>query len=537
MRLLGAVIFLCFAAFSAAERILLVPLDNRPAAGQFAQMIGSIDGAEVQMPPYETLGRFTKPGNPEQILDWMEKQDYTDISDVVVSADMIAYGGLIASRVNNVPVAEATARLKRFVAIKKKAPKTRFFVFASVMRMAPTATKTAGSWRMILAKYVGIRNEYERTKKPSLAVDLSRLRSKIPRGQIEKYDATRMRNHEVLKQLIKLSMPSLDYVVMGQDDAQPYGPHIPETKELKALVQKLSIGGKIYFCEGVDQNSNVLVSRALLKQANWTPRVRVIYSDPYGQKKIGVYESKTIQETVKDQIIASGARPAMPNGPHDYTLYVNTPDRRDAPFSGFIDEMQLDLEQGGKVCLADINLGKDGTCDSELYSTLRKDGQIMKIVAFAGWNTPGNTLGTAIPAANVALLAERRGGDPIKREVAQKAFLLHRVVNDVIYHRYTRPQAYGLIDVLPGASRDETYGASFNQVDAFVRKDMRAQLEKTFKETLFGLKFETPQGQYEFAELDDVKVFLPWPRAYEVRVEFELKARPFFEVSKAAQSK
>ncbi|MFO0045356.1 MAG: DUF4127 family protein, partial [Armatimonadota bacterium] len=52
-------------------RVLLVPLDSRPAAGQFAQMIGKIDGVEVETPPIETLGRFTTPGNPDKIWSWL----------------------------------------------------------------------------------------------------------------------------------------------------------------------------------------------------------------------------------------------------------------------------------------------------------------------------------------------------------------------------------------------------------------------------------------------------------------------------------
>ena len=99
------------AAFAKAERILLIPLDSRPAAGQFAQMIGNMAGAEVRLPPYNLLGRFTQPGNPEEILDWLQQQDFSDVSAVIVSTDMIAYGGLIASRINDVTEAEATVRL------------------------------------------------------------------------------------------------------------------------------------------------------------------------------------------------------------------------------------------------------------------------------------------------------------------------------------------------------------------------------------------------------------------------------------------
>jgi len=104
------------------SRLLLVPLDSRPASGQFAQMIGRIADLDVRMPPYETLGRFTVPGDPDRVLDWLEKQPLDECAAVIASADMIAYGGLIESRVNSVTVDRATIRLKRFAALKRQNP-------------------------------------------------------------------------------------------------------------------------------------------------------------------------------------------------------------------------------------------------------------------------------------------------------------------------------------------------------------------------------------------------------------------------------
>src|SRR4051812_20801115 len=91
-------ILLCAAVWARAERILLVPLDSRPAAGQFAQMIAKLANVDLRLPEYGSLGRFTMPGSPGTVLSWLENQNYSEVKAVVVSADMIAYGGLIASR-------------------------------------------------------------------------------------------------------------------------------------------------------------------------------------------------------------------------------------------------------------------------------------------------------------------------------------------------------------------------------------------------------------------------------------------------------
>lgn len=533
MRLVWIAALALLAGMAQASRIILVPLDNRPAAGQFAQMIGDIDGAQVQMPPYQLLGRYTSAGNPDAILAWLNAQDMSDVSSIIVSADMLAYGGLIASRVPDVPEAVALARLQEFQKIAQRVrPSVRVYVFTSVMRLAPTATLKSAPWRAQLTRYVTSRQQLGDPKKPSPA--LKKLQMAVPPIELTRYDATRKRNHDIQIALIRMAMQSFDYLVVGQDDAQLHGPHIPETKELVALTKNLGVDGRVYFCEGVDQNSNILLSRALLKAANWIPRIRVVYSDPYGRTKVGAYESKSVQETVHDQVFASGARVVGLNDSYDYTLYVNTPGRRELFFQDFLDDLRNEMDQNLPVSLADINLAADGTCDRELFEHLQSENRIMKLLAFAGWNTAGNTLGTAIPTANIMLLAQRSNFDAMKMQVAQKKFLLHRIVDDVMYHRQTRPKAYALIDSLPDGHREETYGDSYTVLTAYVRKDMTDVLYKTFASQLKGLKFNAAGQQYEFSDLQNVRIFLPWPRAYEVRVEFGLGVVPATPVATPA---
>ena len=142
-----------------ADKILLVPLDSRPAAGQFAQMIAQMDAADVHMPPYEMLGRFTVPGDPDSILNWLETQDYKDISSIVISADMVCYGGLIASRSNDVAAPVALARMQRIADLKKVAPHIKIYVVSAIMRLAPTATRSNSAWRLRLAKFAEMRRE------------------------------------------------------------------------------------------------------------------------------------------------------------------------------------------------------------------------------------------------------------------------------------------------------------------------------------------------------------------------------------------
>lgn len=527
MRPLAALLLLLVAVVAHAERILLIPLDSRPAAGQFAQMIAKTAGVDVELPPMELLGRFTTPGQCDHILDWLEREDLSDVSAVVASTDMVCYGGLIASRVNKTTMSLALQRARRLSRIVRAAPHVRLYAFASTMRLFPTATRESSRYRMILAKYEEAKAKGKILGDVEARRTAERLRPTLPQSEIDAYEATRLRNVYVQSGLLRMvAEKGIDYMVMGQDDARPFGPHVAENIALKRRADALGIDDSVYFCEGIDQHANVLISRALLSQAGWTPTVRIVTSDDEGLNLYASFESKPLRESLRDQLLASGARPAGPDDEYDYTLYLNTPRRPEGKFQAFLSALKEDVDQGFPVAVADINLATDGTADPELFLGLSERQRMMKLLAFAGWNTAGNTMGTAIPAANVYLLSRRLRVDPLVREVAQREFLLHRFVNDVAYHKITRPAAYRMIRSSGVGTVEETYGEELARVEAFVQRDLRTHLMETFNDQFLGRRFFAGTKQYAFSGIDDVSVTLPWPRAYEVRLSFHLEATP-----------
>ncbi|HLP00017.1 MAG TPA: DUF4127 family protein [Fimbriimonas sp.] len=509
----------------ARNKIVLIPLDSRPAAGQFAQMIGAMNNTVVVVPPIEMLGRFTDPGKPDQILAWLQYFDFSDVSTLIVSTDMIAYGGLIASRVNDVDVQTGISRLARLIEIKKKAPEhLKMFAFAATMRLTPTATRANASFRANLAKFEEFKDRYERTQDKSLLPRMANLRKVVPAHEIQAYERTRRRNHEVQRGLLKMLIGTgIDYLIMGQDDAKPDGPQIQENAKLRALAHQYKVDHKVYFCEGIDQHSNLLVSRAIMEENNWKPKVRIVYSDPTGENQYALYESKTVKESLQDQIFTAGAEIATNADEYDYALYVNTPKRRDRMFNDFLDQMKSEIDQGFPVAVADINFGADGSSDEQLFNALIQGGRSHKLLAFAGWNTAGNTIGTAIPAANVYLAARRNNVNPLGREVAQREFLLHRMVDDWAYHKYSRPATYEMIHALQD-QRDEVYGSNFNAVDQFAANDLRKYVQSIFLTQFQFRRFYAGDKEYQITQLSGLQIALPWPRAYEIRVDFKMSA-------------
>ncbi|MBX3095828.1 MAG: DUF4127 family protein [Fimbriimonadaceae bacterium] len=509
------------------QRILLIPIDDRPAVVQFPQMIGNMAATSVETPPAELLGRFTQPGKPEMILAWMRTQNLRDYDAIVVSMDMIAYGGLIASRVDRSSYNLAINRLRDFWAIRNTAPETEVYGFSSIMRVAPTATLTNSDWRDILAKYAEEKADYGDRPNATQRARLADLARRIPNEEVARYERTRDRNKRVNEELIRMAAQKVfTHLTLGEDDSKPTGPQKPERERYQQMVTNLGIPGQVLMCAGIDQLANLLVSRAIGDAINWRPRLRIVYADEAGRLKIASYESQPIEESLRSQINVSGARIVGEGQDFDYSLFINTPDASAFALDAFLGSLKAEVDQGFPVAVADTNLGRGGIADPRLFEVVTEQGRSARLLAYAGWNTAGNTMGTTIPAANTYLMARRERVDPLRREIALRTFVLHRLVNDFEYHNFVRPEAYAMMDQLNAGRREEAYGEPFNEINERVRDDLGLRLQNRFESQLKGTRFFAGNSQYEVVDLRDVQIALPWPRAYEVQLDFSLVVRP-----------
>jgi len=509
------------------QRVLLIPVDDRPAVVQFPQMIANMAATSVETPPAEILGRFTQPGKPEMILAWLRTQDLSEYDAIVVSLDMIAYGGLIASRVDRTSYNLAINRIREFWSIRRSAPQTKVYGFSSIMRVAPTATTANATWRELLAKYAEEKADYGTRPTAAQRARLADLARRIPAGEVERYERTRDRNKRVNEEFIRMtSQGAFTLLALGEDDSKPTGPQKPERERYRQMVGNLDVAGKVQFAAGIDQLANLLVSRTISDAIAWQPRIRVVYADEQGRHIIASYESLPIEESLRSQIAVSGARIVPEGEDYDYSLYVNTPNASEFALDAFLGSLRAEVDQGFPVAVADTNLGRGGIADPRLFEVVTEEGRSARLLAYAGWNTAGNTMGTTIPAANSYLMARRERIDPLRREIALRTFVLHRLVNDFEYHNFVRPEAYAMMDELNGGRREEAYGDVFAEIDERVRGDLGLRLQSRFDGQLKGTRFFAGNSQYEVVELRDVSISLPWPRAYEVRLDFQLVVRP-----------
>jgi len=491
--------------------IAYVPIDDRPVTYQLPQMLGSIAGVDVLTPPRSTLGRFLTAGDTEGIWSWLLSPRTRDAFAYVLSTDMLAYGGLIASRTPGTGDLTAQTRLDRFVNLRVQRQDASVFAFGTVMRLAPTGVAkigaaadffAAGPVSESIAEYARLPDPPQTDEQRARAAE---LRAQIGEPLLQAYLATRARNRAIDAYVLGLAGTTrvLDRVILGQDDAGTVGLHLRDIAELRDAVQRYGAGSLATIESGTDELGLVLVAAALAQHAHWAPTVSVRYSRADGGSVQDPLEISPIDQTVNSVIASSGARRVASNA--DIDLFVRVTRTSDADEAAFVDAIAQDVAANHSVAVADLTfLGGSDDEQKALVQALIARKIAGSIDSFASWNTAANSLGTAVPAA-IAAGAGRRL--QTYDAAAHRRFLLDRYIDDYGYRLFVR----GAVNADLSARGVDDHSFLLPDAARFANEDVRSRLEPLG----FSLLDQTGIALRRAAILPT----LPWNRTFEVWID------------------
>ncbi|MEP7339371.1 MAG: DUF4127 family protein, partial [Acidobacteriota bacterium] len=506
------------------------------AVGQFAQMIGAVADHKVTMPPHEMLGRFTTPGETARLEQWLRSQDYSKTDALIVSVDMLAYGGLVASRANKTSLEDAKKRLEFFRWFKAKYPRVPVYAFNVIMRVAPTATAATRGIHDDLARWAELKDRAAKTSDGELNAELNLLQKKLNPKVIDDYLAARKRDLQInLAMLDLVKAGTVNELILLQDDARQFGLHRQDQAVLRARLKELGLEAKVPIYNGTDEGSLSLVSRAVLDKFQYKLKVAVIYSSEKSKGIINPYEDHPLQFTVESQIRAAGGIPVSEFDQSDYRLFVNAPGTDDEQFDLFLKKMLKEIKESRHIALADVLFSKPhfSGADERIIAALKRENLFDRFAGYAAWNTAGNTLGTAIPHANMRVFFRSKLNDRADRaartEAAHLEFLLNRFAGDYLYHDIVRLEVNAR---LRGESKNQEVTYEFTpqkheEVNREIAGKLKAEIEKFFADYFKGRThrlaiYKGVEKTITVNGLKDLNVYLPWPRAFESVIEFKL---------------
>ncbi|MFO7947636.1 MAG: DUF4127 family protein [Armatimonadota bacterium] len=550
------------------HRVVYLPLDDRPCNSKHVQMLARMVDYELMIPPMELLGRYTKPGDPEALTNWLLNDVTGDIDCVVLSLDMLAYGGLVASRATDVRTELALKRMDVLSKISEKFPEAPVFASNIIMRLSITADsdKAAVNWQM-LRDYSELQGRVEAHGDDEDRRHLEKLEETIPASLLGKYRACRDRNHQVnLRAIEETARGNIDFLVLGQEDAAEYGPHVKEQDELKKVIGRHGLSDRILIYPGADEIGQTLLARFVHQHMQKVPRAYIMYANPDDAENVATFEDRPFTETLRGHMKTVGVEFADSAAQADFVLAINPPadgmrddysdgkkaQKRQKQASDFAARI-TDAEHDRRVALCDVAFA-NGAEECFVEALIGADIRLPGLLSFSAWNTAGNSVGSALAQSSLRLIALQDKGafdlanilvdlQPMRylqlldtlidSEKAHVHLLLCHLADDWLYQTRVRPAVTDtVVNMLEASIFD--LADSRQRVQHMVSDQLVNAVADLYTSHFLGEEsVQIGSGDntsgLALAELEETRVSLPWDRLFEVDLDFnfgiELVAR------------
>lgn len=499
-------------------RIGFVPLDDRPCTKDFPGRIARIAKTKVQLPPTHALGHFLTPGQPELIKEWLLKVA-PDLDYLIISIDMLTYGGLIGSRTPRVAKAEAFEHLTILKQLKEINPRIKIFAWNVLMRISITVhdNLTAQYWEQMNRYSVLLAQAQEDTLAEKDRGLLMSLQNEIPTSVQDTYFRARERNHEVNQHAIELVTAGIiDTLIICQEDAHPIGPHKLEQKRLLETIDVADLNHRIFLHPGADESGLNLLARAFCDYYQQKPSIELKFYPDQARQSIPIFEDIPLRDSVISQSLASGLKINGSDavlwgavyGPSETAQGLEVWQRKaDQPLSETILEnlwgaTSDHAKRGILPILFDVRT-PNGSDPTLLRFLQGKDSSLL--ASYAGWNTAGNTIGTALAHGIIYALAQAGG---TLDEFAQQEFMIERILDDYAYQKIVRDELGELISQNPHwGTRHQLNPEAWNLLNTLVQERLQSWADDYLE------KYNLPPVV--------VQASLPWPRIFEVKVQVQ----------------
>jgi hypothetical protein len=499
------------------KQIVIIPIDNRPVTYVYPQLVARIAGIEALVPPRELMGSLSNNTRTDELVDWIvktlkEKQPQA----MLLCADSIIYGGLIPSRRMEATAPALIERTKIFSQFKKLNKKLQnVLVQSSIMRISDNYDNTEEkeywskfgreiyAWSEALHQMQAVGTKHGAERDEEETARLQRLEAAIDADVREDYLSTRRRNFQINKKLLDfVASGDIDFLIFSQDDSGQYGLNVLEKERLITDTQLRKLRNVVAY-PGADEVMCTMLAR-WMASAFGTPNVGIVYSPESGAGIASRYEGQSIGESVKQQLSAVGISPEWRGVSPDMQLIVHTSGERQGDhimlqgqpdirhldtFEAVDNTLRLIAESSSPVILCDVAYS-NGADPSLIEKLLEQPELLRKVWGYAGWNTTGNTLGSAIATAVARWVAETQNYAHGESRLREALFV--RLADDWAYQ-------------------------------AMVRKELSNGTSEEKLPELMAPYLSRVEAALEYRP-DDLQLTLPWQRTFEVEIGARLAA-------------
>lgn len=497
------------------KKIVMLPLDERPCNFEYPGMMPKTD-CQLILPPKNIMGKKKIAGDTSKIAEWLVSS-VEGADAMVLSLDTLVYGGIVPSRLHHEKQEKLIERADLIKKLRELNPQMKLYVFGLIMRCPkyssddeePEYYAKFGKEIYLSGRYAhmeeeGVLSEEDKT-------DFERAKKAVGKAELSDYLERRKTNLDVLLHSLKyVTDGTIDYFIIPQDDAAPYGYTAKDQMIVREYLKSNTLHRKTAMYPSADDTGLTLLARAMADAEGVRPKVYVHYSSEKGGMTIPRVEDRILAETVKYHILSVNGIQVYSLPEADIVLCINVGSIMVDPgapgcvtgydiernLAEFVNYMDYALGMGKIVSVADIaylNLA-----DEELVRVMHEEDLLLRVHAYAGWNTSSNTIGTTLCQAVLYMIGRDDEGN--------KYFLLHRYYEDVGYMAYAR--SFVTEKYLPKMGLDycNTDGEN-GEAASLVKQEIDGFMKKTYPKLA--------------KEVTEINVTMPWKRMFEIDIKLK----------------
>ncbi len=496
------------------KKIVLLPLDERPCNYNFPCRLFAHEDIEIVRP--KKLGNKKEAADVLKVAEFLKKE-CKDAYGLVLSVDMMLYGGLVPSRIHKTGADKLKEPAVTVKSLKEINPSLIIYAFQVIMRCPDySSDDEEPDYYEQYGKLIHMAGEAVHKSRLGISngEELDYLLKQIDCDKLNDYVVRRECNRELNYTMINyVKQNFIDVLVIPQDDSAPYGYAAMDQEEVRAKIVKEGLSDRILMYPGADEVGLTLISRMINKIKEKKPKIYVKYASEGSKSVLPIYEGNSLETTVRYQILSAGCQMTDSYEYADIILVITAPSEKivesaEQPYKSkgysmernlpeLIDFIKLRTDEGKIVTIGDNAYGNGGEL---LFIQLLNQNQLLdKVAGYAGWNTSANTLGTSI--------AEGVDYFHYGRTKGHMGFLVERYIEDAGYCSVVRK------NITKDLSK---YGMNYFDIkeqDGVICKRVRKELQQFMEQYLSSI--------VDFISLD--KVWMPWRRMFEVGLRASYK--------------
>ncbi|MEG6584099.1 DUF4127 family protein [Dendrosporobacter sp. 1207_IL3150] len=508
--------------------VVLVPLDSRPACTQFVVDLAKIANIKIITPPESILDNYKTPADKQALRSWLLREAKT-ADAAIVSIDMLIHGGLLSSRLSTGTSQDANEVIALLTKIHQDRPYLPIHAFSIIPRLLIADSSQTVQHQKNMLKYSTLKDQIYTFENPVDIEALEKLEQQIPPEIIARYNSLYKKNIDLNLALVDLAEKNiLTSLVLGQDDGQPFGmPNIAKHKLKHHLTQNKNLFDKVFITRGTDEVALTIVGKIASHLNSFNPKVYVAYSDAEAPQIVMPYMPHSVASTAREKIKLVGGIQVEHPDLADFILFIHIGTKSNINIlPSTAQTVQNYINQGYKVALVDLS--ENFLAEETVFSyLLQQDTKLNRLIAYAGWNTTSNSIGTAVTQATVftATLPNTINDDRelLKLYKDNLTFLTARFLDDWYYLKEVQP----FINNRLKASIIDPYnlGSHYAQTNTIINQFMQNNCRQLFNTKAFRhpIEIKTAQGKLEAAVTSiKLQTHLPWERTFEIYLKPEI---------------